>query len=154
MNNHGFTGVIIRPMETDDLQKVLDIEKQSFSVPWNYDMFCDELIRNKYARYFILEKDKEIIGYLGLWHKETSFHITNIAIIEKFRREGYGGKLLKFVEKIGTTYKIEKISLEVRKSNYMAQNMYKKYGYRTKRIWKNYYREEREDALVMEKKLY
>jgi ribosomal protein S18 acetylase RimI-like enzyme len=32
--------------------------------------------------------------------------------------------------------------------------MYKKYGYRTKRIWKNYYREEREDALVMEKKLY
>ena len=49
MNNHGFTGVIIRPMETDDLPKVLDIEKQSFPIPWTYDMFCDELTRNKYA---------------------------------------------------------------------------------------------------------
>jgi ribosomal-protein-alanine N-acetyltransferase len=153
MINKSFTGIVVKPMEIDDLKKVLELEKQSFPVPWTYDLFFSELTRNKYARYFVLEKDKEIIGYFGFWHKGTSFHITNIAITEKFRRKGYGSKLLKFVEKIAASYKIEKISLEVRRSNYIAQDMYRKYGYKVIRFLKNYYQEEKEDALVMEKKL-
>ena len=153
MINKSSTGIVIRLMEIDDLKKVLEIEKQSFSVPWNYDIFFSELTRNRYARYFVLEKDKEIIGYLGFWHKEASFHITNIAITEKFRRKGYGKKLLNFIEKIATTYRIKKISLEVRRSNCIAQDMYRKYGYKVIRVLKNYYQEEKEDALVVEKKL-
>lgn len=147
------TGIVIRPMEIDDLKKVLEIEKQSFPVPWTYNMFCYELTRNRYARYFVLEKDREIIGYLGLWHKGASLHITNIAITEKFRMKGYGRKLLKFVEKIAATHKIRKISLEVGSSNRIAQDMYRKYGYKMIRVLKNYYQEEKEDALIMEKKL-
>lgn len=153
MINKSFTGIVIRSMEIDDLKKVLELEKQSFPVPWTYDLFFSELTRNRYARYFILEKDKEIIGYLGLWYKGASFHITNIAITEKFRSKGYGRKLLKFVEKIAVSYKIKKISLEVRKSNCIAQDMYRKYGYKVIRFLRNYYQEEKEDALVMEKKL-
>jgi len=153
MINKSFTGIVIRPMEIDNLKKVLEIEKQSFSVPWTYDLFFSELTRNRYARYFVLEKDKEIIGYLGFWHKEVSFHITNIAITEKFRRRSYGRKLLNFIEKIADTHKINKISLEVRRSNCIAQDMYRKYGYKVIRVLKNYYQEEKEDALVMEKKL-
>jgi ribosomal-protein-alanine N-acetyltransferase len=153
MVNKSFTGIVIRPMEIDDLKKILEIEKQSFSLPWIYDLFFSELTRNGYARYFVLGKDKEIIGYLGFWHKEASFHITNIAITEKFRRKGYGRKLLNFIEKIAATHKIKKISLEVRRSNSIAQDMYKKYGYNVIRVLKNYYQEEKEDALVMEKKL-
>jgi len=147
------TGIVIRPMEIDDLKKVLEIEKQSFSVPWTYDLFFSELTRNRYARYFVLEKDNEVVGYLGLWHKGSSFHITNIAIAEKLRRKGYGRKLLKFVEKIAATHKIKKISLEVRSSNRIARDMYKKYGYKVIRFLRNYYQEEKEDALIMEKKL-
>ena len=153
MINKSFTGIVIKPMEIDDLKKVLELEKQSFPVPWTYDLFFSELTRNRYARYFVLEKDKEIIGYLGFWHKEASFHITNIAITEKFRRKGYGEKFLKFIEKIAATYRIKKISLEVRRSNRIAQDMYIKYGYKVIRFLKNYYQEEKEDALVMEKKL-
>jgi len=153
MINKSFTGIVISLMEIDDLKKVLEIEEQSFSVPWTYDLFFSELTRNRYARYFVLEKDKEIIGYLGFWHKEASFHITNIAITEKFRRKGYGKKLLNFIEKIATTYRIKKISLEVRRSNCIAQDMYRKYGYKVIRVLKNYYQEEKEDALVVEKKL-
>ncbi|MEA2087732.1 MAG: ribosomal protein S18-alanine N-acetyltransferase [Candidatus Caldatribacteriota bacterium] len=147
------TGIVIRPMEIDDLKKVLEIEKQSFPVPWTYDLFFSELTRNRYARYFVLGKDNEVVGYLGLWHKGSSFHITNIAITEKLRRKGYGRKLLKFVEKIAVTHKIKKISLEVGSSNRIAQDMYKKYGYKVIRILRNYYQEEKEDALIMEKKL-
>jgi ribosomal-protein-alanine N-acetyltransferase len=153
MINKSFTGIVIRPMEIDDLKKVLEIEKQSFSIPWTYDLFFSELTRNKYARYFILEKANEVIGYFGLWHKVSRFHITNIAIIEKLRRKGYGRKLLKFIEKIAATHRIKKISLEVRKSNRIAQDMYRKYGYKVIRVLENYYQEEKEDALVMEKKL-
>jgi len=153
MINKGFTGKTIRSMEIDDLKKVLEIEKKSFPVPWTYDLFFSELTRNRYARYFVMEKNNEVIGYLGLWHKGTSFHITNIAIAEKFRRKGYGKIFLKFVERIAATHKIKKISLEVRRSNYIAQNIYRKYGYKVIRSLRNYYQEEKEDALVMEKKL-
>jgi len=153
MINKSFTGIVIRPMEIDDLKKVLEIEKQSFTVPWTQDLFFSELTKNKYARYFVLEKGNEVVGYLGLWHKGSNFHITNIAIAEKVRRKGYGEKLLKFVEKIAAIHRIKKISLEVRRSNCIAQDMYRKYGYKVMRVLRNYYQEEREDALVMEKKL-
>ena len=152
MINKSFTGIVIRPMEIDDLKKVLEIEKQSFTVPWTQDLFFSELTKNRYARYFVLEKGDEVVGYLGLWHKGSNFHITNIDIAENVRRKGYGEKLLKFVEKIAAIYRIRKISLEVRRSNCIAQDMYRKYGYKVMRVLRNYYQEEREDALVMEKK--
>jgi len=145
--------LIIRPMEIDDLEKILEIERKSFSFPWTYHIFFHELTLSRYARYFILEKDKRIIGYLGFWLMRDNIHITNIAIAKKFRRKGYGGKFLKFVEEEAIVHKIKKISLEVRKSNYIAQNMYKKFGYEVIKMWRNYYREEKEDALIMEKKL-
>ena len=151
MINNDFTETDIRSMEKDDLKKVLEIEKKSFPVPWTYDLFFSELTRNIYAKYFVLEKYNEVIGYLGLWHKGTSFHITNIAIAEKMRRKGYGKKFLKFIEKIAVTYKVKKISLEVRRSNCIAQDMYRKYGFKVIRFLRNYYQEEKEDALVMEK---
>jgi len=153
MINKSTTGIVIRPMEINDLEKALEIEKQSFPIPWTQELFISELTRNRYARYFVLVKDNNVAGYLGLWHKGSSFHITNIAITKKLRRRGYGEKLLKFIEKIAVIYRIKKISLEVRRSNYIAQDMYRKYGYKVMRVLRNYYQEEREDALVMEKKL-
>ncbi len=151
--NYDFSKIIVRPMELDDLEEVLNIENKSFPNPWNYNIFYYELTQNRYAKYFVLEKSKEIIGYLGLWHKGRSFHITNIAIKERWRKKGYGGSFLRFTEKMATKHKIEKISLEVRRSNLIAQNMYRKYGYKVIKIRKNYYQDENEDALVMEKKL-
>ena len=144
---------VIRSMEIDALEKVLEIERNSFSFPWTYNLFFRELTLNKYANYFVLEKEKKIIGYLGLWLMRNDIHITNIAIAKEFRRKGYGGKFLKFVEEKAAVQGIKKISLEVRKSNHIAQNMYRKFGYKVMKIWRNYYREENEDALVMEKKL-
>ena len=144
---------VIRSMEIDALEKVLEIERNSFSFPWTYNLFFRELTLNKYANYFVLEKEKKIIGYLGLWLMRNDIHITNIAIAKEFRRKGYGGKFLKFVEEKAAVQRIKKISLEVRKSNHIAQNMYRKFGYKVMKVWRNYYREENEDALVMEKKL-
>lgn len=140
-------------MEIDDLEKILEIERKSFFFPWTCNIFFRELTLNRSARYFVLEKDKKIIGYLGLWLMRNDIHITNIAIAKEFRRKGYGGKFLKFVEEKAVVQRIKKISLEVRKSNHIAQNMYRKFGYKVIKIWRNYYREEKEDALVMEKKL-
>jgi ribosomal-protein-alanine N-acetyltransferase len=97
------------------------------------------------------KNNNEVIGYLGLWHKGSSFHITNIAIAENLRRKGYGEYFLKFIEKIAATYRIKEISLEVRRSNCIAQEMYRKYGYKVIKFLRNYYQEEKEDALVMEK---
>lgn len=153
MTNQSNNNIVIRFMEIRDLKKVLVIEKESFSAPWTQSLFFSELTNNRYAKYFVLEKENEVAGYLGLWHQGSNFHITNLAVSIKLRRRGYGEKLLKFIEKIALINKINKISLEVRRSNCIAQEMYKKYGYKVMRVLRNYYQEEKEDALVMEKKV-
>jgi ribosomal protein S18 acetylase RimI-like enzyme len=48
MINKSSTGIVIRLMEIDDLKKALEIEKQSFPVPWTYDLFFSELTRNRF----------------------------------------------------------------------------------------------------------
>jgi len=153
MINESISEISIKSMKISDLPRILEIERQSFSDSWTYSMFYSEITKNRYANYFVLERENEIIGYFGIWHKVNSFHITNIAISKKFRRMGYGGKILRFLEEMAISHKIKKISLEVRKSNYIAQNMYKKYGYEIIKILRNYYQKDKADALFMEKQL-
>ena len=58
--NYNLSKIIVRPMELDDLEEVLNIEKKSFPNPWTYNIFYYELTQNKYAKYFVLEKIKRL----------------------------------------------------------------------------------------------
>jgi len=69
-----------------------------------------------------------IIGFAGLWLMVDEAHITTIAMHPDFRRRGLGEFLL--VSMIDIAYDINArwVTLEVRVSNYNAQNLYRKYG--------------------------
>ena len=140
---------VIRRMTLDDLDAVAAIEEATFPTPWSRDSFRQELERNVAARYLVAEKDGQVVGYAGAWIILDESHITNIAIEESRRGLGYGRALttalMQYLSNLGAAY----ATLEVRRSNLRAQNLYKSLGFVELGVRKRYYEDNREDALIM-----
>ncbi len=90
-----------------------------------------------------------IIGFAGLWLMVDEAHITTIAIHPDFRRRGLGEFLLVSLIDIAYSIGAKWVTLEVRVSNYNAQNLYRKYGFREAGVRHRYYSDNQEDALIM-----
>lgn len=141
--------ISFRPMAQNDLDKVLEIEKQSFVNPVSKNKLIKEISYNHLARYYIMLLDDIIIGYFGMWIISDEGHILNIAIDPKYRGKGYGNDLLIELIKIAKENLVNKLTLEVRETNDPAKNLYKKYNFKVLGRRKDYYREPTEDVLIM-----
>lgn len=139
----------IRAMEVEDIPTVVTIEEASFPTPWKAESFESEIKNNYLSRYFCLEVDDRIIGYMGLWIIMGEAHITNIAIWPGCRGQGWGEYLLHEVMKKMYASGVRRLTLEVRVSNETAQKLYTKLGFKAAGIRKNYYSDNREDAIIM-----
>lgn len=139
----------VRPMEESDLEKIMEIEHASFSSPWSPQAFVSELRDNEYARYFCLELEGEIIGYMGLWFILEEGHITNVAIAPGFRGKRRGEVLMRSVIQRMAKEGMERMTLEVRASNMPAQRLYGRLGFVKAGVRKGYYSDNREDAFIM-----
>lgn len=137
----------------DDIEGIVHIENLSFSIPWSENAFKDEIIKNDLAFYITAKINTKIVGYIGMWKIFEEGHITNIAIHPDHRNQGIGVKLLKEILDICKTNKIKRITLEVRKSNYIAQKLYIKQGFEINGIRKKYYSDNNEDAFIMWKEI-
>ncbi|WP_409296573.1 ribosomal protein S18-alanine N-acetyltransferase [Peribacillus sp. SCS-26] len=142
-----------RRMIPEDIEQVLAVEHQSFTLPWSREAFENELMNNKYALYLVLEDEGRVIGYCGTWLVLDEAHITNIAILPEYRGRSLGEALL--IKMMQTVMEMGAISitLEVRVSNMPAQSLYRKLGFQNGGIRKRYYTDNYEDALVMWVKL-
>lgn len=139
----------IRSMEEKDLPQIMAIERACFPTPWAQQSYLNELRANDYARYFCLENDSEIIGYMGLWFILEEGHITNIAIHPKYQGQGLGELLIRSVIQLMVPEGMERMTLEVRASNYVARSLYEKIGFINAGIRKGYYTDNNEDAVIM-----
>ncbi len=90
-----------------------------------------------------------IIGFAGLWLMVDEAHVTTIAMHPDYRRLGLGEFLLASLIDISYTIGARWVTLEVRVSNYAAQNLYRKYGFREAGLRHRYYSDNQEDALIM-----
>lgn len=144
--------ITIRPMKFEDINKVDEINKLSFSNPWSRESFERELSSNRIAHYFVAVHEDQIIGFVGLWIIFQEAQITTIAVHPDFRGKKVGEKLLDFVINYCIKNNVKNIILEVRVSNTIAQNLYYKKGFKKIGVRKWYYKDG-EDALVMVKKL-
>ncbi len=90
-----------------------------------------------------------IIGFAGLWLMVDEAHITTIAMHPDYRRRGLGEWLLVNLIDIAYAIGAKWVTLEVRVSNYTAQNLYRKYGFREAGLRHRYYSDNQEDALIM-----
>ena len=139
---------ILRRMTAADVDGVAAVEAATFPTPWSRDAFASEM-RNVAARYLVAEKDGKIIGYAGAWIILDESHITNIAVLKEERGQGIGraltAGLLQYLSNLGAAY----ADLEVRKSNEVAQNLYKSLGFIKLGVRKRYYEDNGEDAFIM-----
>ncbi|WP_409252636.1 ribosomal protein S18-alanine N-acetyltransferase [Bacillus sp. SCS-153A] len=154
LGNRLMNDYTIRLMTTEDLDQVMEVEANSFSIPWSRDAFFNEIETNHFATYIVIEDQGQIIGYCGVWIIIDEAHITNIAVLPSYRGQGLGGKLMASMIEIAKEMGARTMTLEVRVSNTPAQSLYRKFGFQQGGIRKNYYSDNQEDALVMWVKLY
>ncbi|MEI6308132.1 MAG: ribosomal protein S18-alanine N-acetyltransferase [bacterium] len=149
----GAIELLIRPISVHDLEQILEIEEASYRTPWTSSDFLREITYNQLAYYFLVEAGERIAGFIGMWLVVDEAHITNIAVSPDFRRQGVGEKLLLFALEIAGHHGARCAILEVRVSNARALNLYLKHGFRYIGLRKAYYRDNDEDAFLMEVKI-
>lgn len=141
--------ITFRHMTVDDLDEVMEVEVNSFTIPWSREAFFNELTKNQFAQYLIVEVDQKVVGYCGVWIIVDEAHITNIALLPEYRGLKLGEALMAKVMELAREMDAIRMTLEVRVSNVRAQNLYRKFGFEEGAIRKQYYTDNMEDALVM-----
>ncbi len=96
------------------------------------------------------DREKEyIIGFAGIWIIADEAHVTAIAVREKYRGQKIGALLMVAISDLAMQLKAHSLTLEVRLSNKVAQNLYTKFGFKEVGVRRGYYTDNREDALLM-----
>lgn len=141
--------VTLSLMEESDLDAVLEISSLSLKESWSKESFKKEL-SNSLAKYLVAKTDKSIVGFAGVWIIVDEGHITNIAVHPHFRGQGIGSKLLEgLIDNSKKNWGVTSLTLEVRSSNIKAQGLYKKFNFNEEGLRKNYYQDNKEDAIIM-----
>ncbi|MFC4324329.1 ribosomal protein S18-alanine N-acetyltransferase [Litchfieldia salsa] len=141
--------VTFRLMTLEDIDDVLLIENASFATPWSREAFYNEIMNNHFAHYIVMLEQDKVIGYCGMWLVMDEAHITNIAILPEYRGRKLGEALMVQVKKSAMSQGANRMTLEVRVSNSVAQSLYRKHGFTAGGIRKKYYTDNQEDAIVM-----
>lgn len=141
----------IYPFSAAYVDSLVAISKLCFHSAWDRESFKNEL-QNGLARYVVAVIDNVAVGFGGMWLIIDEGHITNIGVHPEYRGIGIGDKILASLISICKEENICSMTLEVRASNYIAQNLYKKYGFVSEGIRKAYYEDNKEDALIMWKR--
>lgn len=137
-------------MVIDDVPAVYAIELATFPTPWTLDSFYYEVHENQYAHYVLaIDEEDHVIGFCGMWMVVDAAQITNVAVIESARGRGIGEGLMREAMRIAQQNEMEIMSLEVRVTNTVAQNLYRKLDFQDGGLRKGYYTDNGEDALVM-----
>jgi len=140
--------MIIREMEEADLEEVSAIERDTFSEPWSKSSFL-EAISNQNNHYLVAVIDGAVVGYCGYYGIAGEGYIYNVAVSAKFRGRGIGYRMMCELIRHAQDRGISSLTLEVRKSNISAINLYKKLGFVEAGIRKDFYTKPAEDALIM-----
>ena len=141
--------VSFRAMQMNDIEQICAIELICFPTPWTAEAFRNELLYNQFARYVVMTWQGEIIGYAGMWVILDEAHITNIAVREEYRGRGLGERLMRELIAQAIANGMKRMTLEVRTSNYIAQKLYEKFGFRAEGTRRAYYSDNNEDAIIM-----
>ncbi len=135
-------------MQPEDVKQVALIESQTFSIPWSEEAFFDSLAL-PHTIFVVAEEQGEIAGYCGMYTSFQEGEIVNVAVAEKYRRQGVAGRMLEFLFFEGLKKEVSSFFLEVRESNTAAIGLYECFGFRQIGLRKNFYEKPREHALIM-----
>ncbi|MEA2470795.1 MAG: [ribosomal protein S18]-alanine N-acetyltransferase [Thermoleophilaceae bacterium] len=137
----------IRRLSYADLPQVIAIERRAFPTPWSLAMFVLELSKPSGICLAALREGR-IVGYLICSRYDTVWHVMNVAVDDRLRREGIASTLLsRLFERADVPG--EQYTLEVRTSNAPAIALYERFGFRSAGLRRAYYHDNKEDAVIM-----
>ena len=144
--------IIISKMQDEDIEEAL-LTEQSHNIHILSKNILKEDIKNKNYNYLVAKNnDGKIIGYIGISYVLDSADIISIVVHKDYTQKGIATLLLQEIFAFAKENNIQKIMLEVRRSNLPAQKLYEKHGFKQIAIRKKYY-DNTEDALIYEKEL-
>ncbi|MCR1809328.1 ribosomal protein S18-alanine N-acetyltransferase [Haploplasma modicum] len=142
---------MIRKMELNDIVSVVNLEKKILKDTLGEKFLYSEIMYNPFARFFVYEQNKQIIGYIGCRYYDDTGELLNFVVDDFYQQRGFGTLLFNEVINLFKNEDVKTITLEVRRSNIKAQKFYAKNDFYLINVRKNYY--ETEDALVLMKEL-
>ena len=142
--------MIITEMNAAHVPQVAELERICFADPWSEKSVASEL-DNKWALWLVAVEDDRVIGYIGSQTSIDETDVMNVAVHPDFRRRGIAESLIiRLVEELKNRGS-HALMLEVRASNAPAIALYEKLGFLQVGCRKNYYRNPKEDALILRK---
>lgn len=144
------TGAIsVGLMAPGELDAILAIDDESFVRPWTREMYEAELRNTAVTRIYVVRADSRVVGYCAAWQLPGELHINNLAILPAFRRRGLARRLLDHVLAEAAATGSPRATLEVRRSNFAARELYAQLGFAVHGVRHDYYSDPAEDALVL-----
>src|SRR5947208_11298969 len=139
----------IARMRRRHLRGVMAIERQVYPRPWSPNLFVVEMTETTNRCYLVARSERTVVGYAGLICYGEEAHVTNVAVDPKQHRHKIATRLMHDLLVNAIDMGAEAVSLEVRITNWGAQRLYGRFGFRPAGVRKNYYQELQEDALIM-----
>ena len=137
-------------MNESHVAQVAELEKICFSDPWSEKSVASEL-NNPLSCWLVAEENGAVAGYVGSQTVMDESDMMNVAVHPDHRRKGIAEllvtELVDALKKRGSHC----LTLEVRASNEPARALYEKQGFAQVGLRKNYYRNPKEDALILRK---
>ena len=139
--------VLVRPMLDEDIERVLTIERASSPDPWTEGIMRDEL-HGAGRCYLVAEQANELVGFCGLLLQVGEGHVTNVAVVPKFRGQRIAARLLLPSIRWGLGQHVSALTLEVRVGNETAIRLYRRFGFAPVGTRPKYY-PNGDDALIL-----
>ena len=147
-------GIIVRRMEKKDAPELSELERAVFGKNgWTEKDFI-ETTAVEYAYYLVAEDpaDNRLLGLCGYRDMCGEADVTNVCVVPDMRRRGIAEKLLKNLMSYGEGHGIKDFTLEVRKTNIPAIELYNKLGFKSEGVRPGFYENPKDDALIMWKR--
>ena len=139
-------------MKAHHVSQVAELEKLCFSAPWSANSIAHELTTD-YSFWLVAEDDGTVVGYIGSQIAFPEADVMNVAVRPEYRRRGVGQILVEALSTHLRNIDCESLTLEVRASNAPAIALYEKLGFAQVGRRPGYYRNPKEDALILRKEL-
>lgn len=140
--------MIITKMNKDHVLQIAELEKICFSDPWSVNSIASEL-DNRLSLWLVALEDDKVIGYVGSQTVLGETDMMNIATHPDYRKRGIATALITGLMEALEASGSHSLMLEVRASNEPAVSVYRNLGFEEVGRRKNYYRNPKEDALIM-----
>ena len=142
--------MVIRQMEQKDVAAIAQLERICFSDPWSENSIASEL-GNRLSLWLVALDGDMVAGYIGSQSVLDESDMMNVAVHPDFRRRGIAEALVSALVENLKEMGSHCLTLEVRASNVPAITLYEKMGFYEIGRRKNYYRNPKEDALILRK---